>query len=137
MVDEDHSVQSRKIEEMFDGIAATKTFRVIHYDSLPRALDGLRVSFVRGVVDIPHDFRAAVTQHDRPRLLFSKDNSDQFISGALLERLQQMTQNMKCAGVAPRLDQQVELNVVEIYPYIEYIDYCWPGPPPWAFSSPP
>jgi len=128
VVDEDHSVQSRNIQEMFNGIAAgPKTFRVIQYDSLPRALDDLRVGFVRGVVDIPHDFSRRYYQHDRPRLLFTEDNSDQFISGAILERVQEMTQNMNAPEVVPRLDTQVELNIVEIYPYIEYIKYLLAG----------
>ena len=40
IVDEDHSVQSRRIQEMFDGIAAgPKTIRVVDYNSLPQALD--------------------------------------------------------------------------------------------------
>ena len=128
LVDEDHSVQSRKIQEMFDAISAgPKTFRVIKYDSLPRAVDDLRVGFVRGVVDIPPDFSRRYYQHDRPRLLFTEDNSDQFISGALLERVQQMTQAMNEPDVAPRLERQVELNVVEVYPYIEYIKYLLAG----------
>ncbi len=81
-------MQSRRVEEMFDGIeAGPKTFRVIRYDSLPRAMDDLRTGFVRGVIDIPHDFSRRYYQHDRPRVVFTEDNSDQFISSSLLERI--------------------------------------------------
>jgi len=127
-VDEDHSVQSRRVEEMFDGIeAGPKTFRVIRYDSLPRAMDDLRTGFVRGVIDIPHDFSRRYYQHDRPRVVFTEDNSDQFISSSLLERIQEMTDQLNAVAVQPRLDDQVNLNVVETYPYIEYIKYLLAG----------
>lgn len=127
-VDEDHSVQSRRVEEMFDGIeAGPKTFRVIRYDSLPRAMDDLKTGFVRGVIDIPHDFSRRYYQHDRPRVVFTEDNSDQFISSSLLERIQEMTDQLNAVAVQPRLDDQVNLNVVETYPYIEYIKYLLAG----------
>jgi ABC-2 type transport system permease protein len=128
VVDEDHSVESRRVEEMFDGIrAGPETFRVIHYNSLSNAIDDLREGFVRGVVDIPNEFSRRYYQQDRPRVVFTEDNSDQFISSAILERVQQMTDELNTADVQPRLDQKVELNIVEIYPYIEYIKYLLSG----------
>ena len=127
-VDEDHSVQSRRIEEMFDGITAgPQTFRVVEYNSFPRAMDDLHAGFVKAVVDIPHDFSRRYYQHDRPRLVFTEDNSDQFISNSLLERVQEMTTQLNTPDVTSRLDGAVELNVVEIYPYIEYIKYLLAG----------
>ena len=128
VVDEDRSVASRRIEEMFSGIAAgPKTFRVVEYDSLPQAIEDLRSGFVHGVLHIPHEFSRRYYQHDRPRLVFTQDNSDQFISGAMLERIQQMTQSLNAPDVTPRLEAEVQLNVVEIYPYIEYIKYLLAG----------
>ena len=128
VVDEDHSVESRRIDEMFNGIAAgAQTFRVIQYSSLPDAIEDLRTGFVRGVVDIPHDFSRRYYQHDRPRVVFTEDNSDQFISSSMLERAQEMTTELNTPEVSSRLDAQVELNVVEIYPYIEYIKYLLAG----------
>lgn len=128
VVDEDRSVESRRVEEMLTGIGAgPETFRVIHYNSLNDAIDDLREGFVRGVVDIPHEFSRRYYQQDRPRVVFTEDNSDQFISSAILERVQQMTDELNAADVQPRLDQKVELNIVEIYPYIEYIKYLLSG----------
>jgi ABC-2 type transport system permease protein len=128
VVDQDHSVESRRIEEMLDGISAgPETFRVLHYNSVTQATDDLRTGFVRGVVHIPYDFSRRYYQHDRPRVVFTEDNSDQFISSAILERVQQMTDELNTADVQPRLDGQVELNIVEIYPYIEYIKYLLSG----------
>src|SRR5579863_5811081 len=51
-VDRDHSVESLQVREMLNGIATgPQTFRVIDYNSVPRALDDLKAGFVRGVIE--------------------------------------------------------------------------------------
>jgi ABC-2 type transport system permease protein len=128
VVDQDHTAESRQVREMFDGIATgPETFKVREYDSLPKALDDLRYGFVRGVISIPQDFSRRVYQGDRPRIAFAEDNTDQFISSELLERVQQMVDQMNAPAVTPRLASQVELDPVEMYPYIEYIKYLLAG----------
>ena len=127
-VDEDRSAVSRQVREMLNGIqAGPETFRIVEYNSLPRALDDLKVGFVRGVVDIPHDFSRRYYQRDRPRIAFSEDNSDQFISSSILDRVQQITTELNLPDVTPRMDGQVDLNVIEVYPYIEYVKYLLAG----------
>ena len=128
VVDQDHSVQSRRVREMFDGIAAgPQTFRVVSYDTLPRAVDDLRAGFVSGVIQIPQDFSRRYYQGDRPRIAFAEDNTDQVMAGALLERIQQMVDNLNTPDVEPRLNEKVQLNVVEVYPYVEYAKYLLAG----------
>jgi ABC-2 type transport system permease protein len=128
LVDQDHSVESREIHEMFNGIAANaKTFRVIDYGSQERALDDLRAGFVRAVVEIPDDFSRRYYQHDRPRIALVEDNTDQFVASSIDERLEQMVDSLNAPFVEPRLDQTVQLNVVEVYPYVEYIKYLLAG----------
>ena len=128
VVDQDQTVESRRVREMFNGITAgPETFRVVNYDSAPRAVDDLRAGFLRAVVEIPRDFSRRYYQHDRPRIAFTEDNTDQFVSSSLLERLQQMVDTMNAPAVESRLAGQVTLNVVEIYPYIEYIKYLLAG----------
>lgn len=127
-VDHDRSVQSRKIEEMFNDIAAgPKTFRVVDYDSPTRALDDLRAGFLNAIVEVPVDFSRRFYQHDRPRIALVEDNTDQFVSSSIDERLQQMVNAMNSPAVSPRLDQIVQLNVVEVYPYVDYIKYLLAG----------
>jgi len=128
VVDRDQTVESRRVREMFNGITTgPETFRVVNYDSAPRAVDDLRAGFLRAVVEIPHDFSRRFYQHDRPRIAFTEDNTDQFVSSSLLERLQQMVDTLNAPAVEPRLAGQVALNVVEVYPYIEYIKYLLAG----------
>jgi ABC-2 type transport system permease protein len=127
-VDMDHSVESRKVREMFDGIAAgPRTFQVVEYDSVPQATHDLQTGLVRGLVVIPHDFSRRFYQKDRPRIAFTEDNTDQFISSALLERVQQMVDQLNAPDVTSRLEGSVQLNTVEIYPYVEYVKYLLAG----------
>src|SRR5271170_8309024 len=127
-VDQDHSVESHKIREMFDGITAgPRTFKVIEYESVPLATHDLETGKVRALVVVPHEFSRRYYQHDRPRIAFTEDNSDQVISSSILQRVQQMTDNLNAPDVQPRLEGQVDLNIVEVYPYIEYIKYLLAG----------
>ena len=128
VVDLDHSVESRKVREMFEGIATgPKTFKIVQYDSLSQATHDLQTGKVRGLIVIPHDFSRRFYQRDRPRIAFTEDNTDQFISSAILERVQQMVQELNTPDVVPRLPGSVELDTVEIYPYVPYIQYLLAG----------
>src|ERR1700727_2385123 len=128
VVDLDHSVESRKVREMFEGIATgPKTFKIVQYDSLSEATHDLQTGKVRGLVVIPHDFSRRFYQRDRPRIAFTEDNTDQFISSAILERVQQMVQDLNTPDVAPRLPGSIGLDTVEIYPYVPYIQYLLAG----------
>lgn len=127
-VDMDHSVESRQVREMFDGITAgPRTFQVVEYDSVAQATHDLQTGLVRGLVVIPHDFSRRFYQKDRPRIAFTEDNTDQFISSALLERVQQMVDQLNAPDVTPRLEGSVQLDTVEIYPYVEYVKYLLAG----------
>jgi ABC-2 type transport system permease protein len=128
VVDQDHTVESRQVREMFDGIAiGPETFKVRNYNSLPQALDDLKAGFVRGVVSIPPDFSRRFYHADRPRIAFAEDNTDQFISSELLQRVQQMVDQMNAPAVTTGLPNKVELDTVEMYPYIDYIKYLLAG----------
>jgi ABC-2 type transport system permease protein len=128
LVDEDQSAESRDIHEMFNGIGAgARTFHVIDYRSPDRALDDLRNGVIRAVVEIPDDFSRRYYRRDRPRIALVEDNTDQFVSSSIAERLQEMVDAMNAPPVEPRLDQAVQLNVVEVYPYVEYIKYLLAG----------
>ena len=128
VVDQDRTAESRQVKEMIAGIRqGPQTFTIRDYNSLPDAIDDLKAGFVRGVISIPHDFSRRVYQQDRPQIALVEDNTDQFISSELLERVQQMVDQMNAPAVASRLAGPVQLNVVEMYPYIEYIKYLLAG----------
>src|SRR5207247_2732525 len=55
------------------------------------------------------------------------DNSDNFMSSALEAELAALTGALNQATIQPRLVQQTALEIVELYPYIEYMKYLLPG----------
>jgi ABC-2 type transport system permease protein len=128
LVDEDRSSQSRIVRERFNAIAAgPQTFHTVEYDSLSNAVLDLRAGFVRAVVHIPHDYSRRVLHQDRPRIAFIEDNTDNFVSGGLLERVQQIQADLNAPIIGPRLPGAIDLQIVEVYPYIEYIKYLLAG----------
>jgi ABC-2 type transport system permease protein len=88
-VDQDHSVLSRQVREMFDGVATgPDTFHVVDYPNQQAAIDDLHAGFVRGVIELPQHFSQKFYDHDRPQIAFSEDNTDQVMAGALEGELQ-------------------------------------------------
>jgi ABC-2 type transport system permease protein len=128
LVDEDRSSESRVVRERLSAIASgPETFHTVEYNSVSDAVTDLRAGFVRAVVHIPLNYSRRVYQHDRPRIAFIEDNTDNFMSGGLLERMQQVVEDLNAPELSPRLPGQIDLQVVEVYPYIEYIKYLLAG----------
>jgi ABC-type multidrug transport system permease subunit len=128
IVDQDRSSASRTVRELINGVTTgPRTFRLVEYDSAADAITDLRSGLVHGVIQIPQDYSRRVYQHDRPRIAFAVDNTDQFMANSLLERVQQVVTQLNHPDVSSRLPAQVALNVVEVYPYIEYVKYLLAG----------
>ncbi|MBZ5529099.1 MAG: ABC transporter permease [Acidobacteriia bacterium] len=128
LVNEDRAAESRLILERLNSVeTGPHTFSIAEYSSVPGALLDLRAGFVRAIIHIPHDYSRRVLQHDRPRIAFVEDNTDSFVTAQLYERIQQLTQSLNAPGLPSRLPPEIDLQVVEIYPYIEYIKYLLSG----------
>src|ERR1700688_1161759 len=139
IVDEDHTAESRLVRQRFAAIVAgPQTMQVENYSFLSNAEIDLRTGFVRAVVYIPADFSRRVDQGNRPRIAFIEDNTDNFVTSELLTRMQSLVQNInqglnpfqpgqRLTVPLPRLNPLVDLQVVELYPYIEYIKYLLSG----------
>ena len=128
LVDEDRGAESRTLRESLKSIeAGPKTFYVSEYSSVPDAIVDLRAGFVRAVIHIPHDYSRRVLQHDRPRVAFIEDNTDNFVTSQLYERMQQLAVSLNAPQIGERLPAAIDMQVVEVYPYIEYIKYLLSG----------
>jgi ABC-2 type transport system permease protein len=127
LVDLDGGSESRAIRQRLGTIASgPQTFRTVDYDSLPDAVSDLRTGFVRAVIYIPPDYSRRVQQRNRPRIAFIEDNTDNFMSNELLQRMQQLVADVNGPPL-PTLTPVVDLQVVEVYPYIEYVKYLLAG----------
>jgi ABC-2 type transport system permease protein len=139
VVDEDRSAASRDVRQRFDAIVAgPQTMKIENYNSVSDAETDLRTGFVRAVVYIPVDFSRRLEQGNRPRIAFIEDNTDNFVTSELLARMQSLVQDInqglnpfqpgqRLAVAQPRLNPLVDLQIVEVYPYIEYIKYLLSG----------
>src|ERR1043165_3525798 len=128
VVDHDHGVPAVKLKEMFQAVAANaRTFDTIAYSDAGLALTDLRNGRINGLVGIPPEFSRHVLAGANPRVALAEDNTDQFAASALERTLGQLLVAYNQKPASPRLRANARLSVVEIYPYVPYIQYLLPG----------
>jgi ABC-2 type transport system permease protein len=128
VVDYDGGPQSLRIHEAFDSVAANiRTFRTIRYDSDKAAQEAVRAGRLDAAVIIPPQFSRRVYAGENPSLGLLVDNSDQFLSGAVETELQSMTDALNAPQVPQRVVNGIALEIVELYPYVEYMKFLLPG----------
>ncbi len=128
VVDQDHGVPALKLKEMCQAVAANaRTFDTVAYDDEAAALQDLRNGKINGVLTIPPDFSRKVLAGANPHIALSEDNSDQFSSSALEGVMTGMLAPYNAPGPQPRLTANATLSVVEVYPYVPYIQFLLPG----------
>jgi ABC-2 type transport system permease protein len=128
VVDRDHGVPAVRLHEMFQAVAANaRTFVTSSYADEAGALRDLREGRIDGVIEIPPEFSRKVLAGDAPRIALIENNTDQFASSAVEGVFQPL---LEAYGEKPsneRLAATVSLSVVEVYPYVPYIQYLLPG----------
>jgi ABC-2 type transport system permease protein len=128
VVDRDHGVPAAKVMEMAQAVAANaRTFEAVSYTDPGQALRDLREGKVNGVLDIPPLFSRRVLAGEAPQVALIEDNTDQFSSSALGASLEQLLGAYGQKPTSARLPSQPTLAVVEVYPYVPYIQYLLPG----------
>jgi ABC-2 type transport system permease protein len=128
VVDEDHGPQSVKIKEAFDAVAVNlATFKTIPYDNEQEAKEAVRIGKVDAAVIIPPQFSRRVYASDAPRLGLVVDNSDQFMSSSLESEMQSLVDALNQPVIHDRLVKKTALEIVELYPYVEYMKYLLSG----------
>jgi ABC-2 type transport system permease protein len=128
VVDEDHGVPAVKLHEMFQAVAANaKTFTPVYYSDRGVAMGDLRNGKIQGLLDIPPDFSRKILAGANPRIALVEDNTDQFSSSALGGALTGLLEAYNSPAVPPRTTANATLDVVEVYPYVPYIQYLLPG----------
>jgi ABC-2 type transport system permease protein len=128
VVDEDHGLPAIKIKEMLQAVAANaRTFTPTYYTDKATAMHDLRNGRINGVLDIPTLFSRKVLAGAAPHIALIEDNTDQFSSGALEGVFSEMLPTYNSSPIAPRMPAAATLDVVEVYPYVPYIQYLLPG----------
>jgi ABC-2 type transport system permease protein len=128
VVDEDHGVSALQLKEMFQAVAANvRTFETVPYSDQATALRDLRNGRINGVLNIPPRFSRNVLAGANPRVALAEDNTDQFAASALEGTLNQVLVQYDRKSPPPRTSAAATLSVVEVYPYVPYIQYLLPG----------
>jgi len=128
LVDQDGGTQALKIREAFDSVRANmRTFEPVYYNDPKTAMDDVRNGKIQGAVIVPPQYSRRVYEQDQPRIALVVDNSDNFMSATLEDELTSITNALNQPTVSPRILQQTVLQIVELYPYIEYMKYLLPG----------
>jgi ABC-2 type transport system permease protein len=128
IVDQDHGVPAVKVRELASAMASgAQTIDTIDYADPGVALHDLRDGRVNGVMTIPPGFSRRVLERNEPRVALIADNTDTFVSSAMAGVLGSMMSAYNLPARAPRVSGQATLDVVEVYPYVPYIQYLLPG----------
>jgi ABC-2 type transport system permease protein len=146
LVDKDLGAQSLPVLAGLEAIVQTpKTFKIAEYPSLPDAMTDLRAGFLNAVVYIPPDYSQRVLRNEDPRIAFIEDNTETFISSELSSRMQQLENSLNGPALPPletgespvsdmaslyspdRLPTAIDIQTVEVYPYISYMKYLLAG----------
>jgi ABC-2 type transport system permease protein len=128
LVDEDGGTQALKIREAFDSVRSNlRTFEPVYYSDEKKAEDDVRNGKIQGAVIIPPQYSRRVYEKDQPRIGLIVDNSDNFMTSTIEGEMSDITAALNNPTVEPRMLQQTVLQIVELYPYIEYMKYLLPG----------
>src|SRR5437867_1562442 len=129
IVDHDHRVPAVKLRELCLAITANaRTFETIEYSDSGQALTDLRNGRINGVLTIPPEFSERVVDGSEPRVALVEDNTDGFVASAMVGSVTAMVAGYRQPAVkSARISGQPRLEVVEVYPYVPYIQYLLPG----------
>jgi ABC-2 type transport system permease protein len=128
VVDQDRGPQAVKVHEAFDSVAVNiATFTTIPYTNEYTAREDVRTGKVDAAVIIPPQYSRRVYAQDAPRIALVVDNSDQVMSGALEGEMQSLVDALNQPVIPDRVVKQVALQIVELYPYVEYMKYLLAG----------
>jgi len=128
VVNQDHGMPTVRLREMCGAIAANaRTFTTVDYTDLQRALTDLREGRINGVLSFPPDYSRRVLAKDVPQVALIEDNTDNFAVGALEGSFADIVGAYNQGGLPQRVPSAVTLSVVELYPYVPYIQFLLAG----------
>ena len=129
VVDQDGGLPAVRLRELSGAIAANaRTFETIEYGDQGVALADLRNGRINGVLTIPPEFSRRTFAKSDPKVALIEDNTDNFVAASLAATMGSLVAALnQPAPATQRLRGQATLDVVEMYPYVPYIQYLLPG----------
>lgn len=128
VVDQDHHLPTLQLREMFGAVAANaRTFEMVNYSDPRQAVVDLRNGRINAVVNIPPNFSRRLLEGQSPQVALVEDNTDNFVASALEGTMTELTRDFQQPTVEARVSPALTLSVVELYPYVPYIQYLLAG----------
>ena len=129
IVDQDGGLPAVHLRELIGAVAAhARTYEPVAYADQGQALRDLRNGRINGVLAIPPGFSRRTLVGEAPRVALVEDNTDNFVSATLVAGFNSLLSDYNArVPTSDRMATQVTLDVVEVYPYVPYIQYLLPG----------
>ena len=128
IVDQDHGVPAVRVRELASAVASgARTVDLVEYADPGNALTDLRNGLVNGVLTIPPDFSRRTLNKNEPRVALISDNTDNFVSASMAATVNSLLLAFNAPSTPVRVPGSAALDVVEVYPYVPYIQYLLPG----------
>lgn len=131
VVDQDGGLQAVQLRELAGALASgPHILEPIEYVDAGQALADLRDGRINGVLTIPPGFSRRTLTHNEPRVAIIADNSDNFVSNTIIASVRGMLEafnDERRGRLRQRLPSQATLDVVEVYPFVPFIQYLLPG----------
>ena len=91
------------------------------------AMVDLRNGRINGVLTIPPEFSRRIFAKNEPHIALIADNTDNIVTGTMVSSLNNLITAYNAPPTTERVPQKARLDVVEVYPYVPYIQYLLPG----------
>ncbi len=128
VVNNDGGPQAIRVIEALRSVQSNaRTFDPVVYADEASMVSDVRTGKLNAGLVIPPQFSRNVYEHVRPKIGLVLDNTDNFMTATFEDNMTQLVQALNEPDIEPRVIQQIELQVVELYPYVEYMKYLLPG----------
>ena len=104
-----------------------KTFTTVEYTDENKAREDVRTGKIDAAVVIPTQYSRRVSAQDAPRIGLVVDNSDLFTSSSLEAEMQALVTALTTPVIQPRVASAIALEIVELYPYVNYMKFLLPA----------
>jgi ABC-2 type transport system permease protein len=128
VVDQDRGVPAVRIRELANAVSSgARTLDLVEYSDPGRAMTDLRNGTINGILTIPPDFSRRTLTDDQPRVALISDNTDTFVSATMGATVNSLVAAFNAPVTVERVPSAASLDMVEVYPYVPYIQYLLPG----------
>ena len=128
IVNNDGGPQAVRVIEALRAVQSNaRTFKLTVYNNEQDMVSDVRKGDLNAGLVIPPQFSRDVYAQARPKIGLVLDNTDNFMTSTFEQTLTQLVDALNQPDVQPRVVQQIALDVVELYPYVEYMKYLLPG----------